>query len=102
MAAAISVFLVILPVLLHIVSTFSHAKYIVWIIKISIAIGIILFLTLFVLLKIEQRQDRKIIREYKKNTKIRLESGYYECQTCGFNKLSKNDEYCRSCGIRFS
>jgi hypothetical protein len=69
-------------------------------IRVSFAIGILIFVVLLVLIIAEQIQDRYIDVRYRKNRdrKLPLADGNYECQYCGNQKVKENDKTCWVCG----
>jgi len=71
--------------------------------KVFITIGVIILLFLFLLLKIELSQDKKINDYYKANSQccLPLKSGLFECQTCGNNQVTREHGSCIICGTTF-
>lgn len=71
--------------------------------KISFGIGVIIFAFFAGLLAIEFHQDKKLNSYYdaRRNQPIPLQNGFYECASCGYRKIRKNDSCCEICGIRF-
>lgn len=69
----------------------------------SFALGLAVFLFLFILLRIELFQDKKRARyfEARKHTKLPLKSGLYECQACGNRQVGPEDKTCGVCGTTF-
>lgn len=69
-------------------------------IRVSFAIGILIFVVLLILIIAEQIQDRYIDGRYRKNRdrKLPLADGNYECQYCGNQKVKENDKTCWVCG----
>jgi uncharacterized paraquat-inducible protein A len=66
-------------------------------------IGLIILLFLFLLLKIELSQDKRINDYYKANSQFRLplKNGLYECQTCGNNQVKAEHKSCIICSTNF-
>jgi hypothetical protein len=71
--------------------------------KVSLGLGFTVLLFLFVMLKIELAQDKKIEEYFKANKKIRLplKSGLFECQACGNNQVKPEQRSCIVCGTNF-
>ncbi len=71
--------------------------------KLSLVLGFIALLFLFVLLKIELYQDKKLDEYHKANSKSRepLKNGLFECQTCGNNQVKPQQRSCIVCGTTF-
>lgn len=71
--------------------------------KASVVVGIIIFLFLFVLLKIELYQDKKMDEYYMANAQSRLplKNGLFECQTCGNTQVKPRQKSCIVCGANF-
>ena len=96
-------FLVVIPIFCY----FFYSIFYLFLIKIlmymSLVIGLIIFVFLIGLLSVEFYQDRNIGRRYFfiKKTKLLLDSGYYECQSCGNRKVNEKDKNCDICGIKF-
>ncbi len=103
-AKIVGLFVVVIPAVLYSILLLSHATEIVSIllaaIRISFAIGAIVFVSLLALIIAEQIQDRYIDVQYQKNRarKLPLADGNYECQYCGNQKVKENDKACRICG----
>lgn len=72
-------------------------------IKISLAIGLLVFVGLIVLLAVEHRQDKKADQFYAghRDTRLKIGGDGYECQNCGSRSIGENDSRCPSCGIKF-
>ncbi|RCX21341.1 hypothetical protein DFP94_10287 [Fontibacillus phaseoli] len=71
--------------------------------KISLIMGVIILLFLFVLLKIELYQDKKMDEYYRANShsRLSLKNGLFECQTCGNNQVKPGQKNCIVCGTNF-
>jgi Ca2+/Na+ antiporter len=71
--------------------------------KVSLLVGILILLLFFIWLKIELYQDKKINKHFekKKNKKISIGSGKFECQACGNRQVILSDKRCSVCGIKF-
>ncbi len=71
--------------------------------KASLILGVIILLFLFVLLKIELYQDKKMDEYYWANSQSRLplKNGLFECQTCGNNQVKPRQKSCIVCGTNF-
>lgn len=71
--------------------------------KVSLVLGFMILLFLFVMLKIEFSQDKKINEYFKANKKIRLplKNGFFECQACGNNQVKPEQKNCIVCGTNF-
>lgn len=95
--------LIVVPAICYLLLSITKQAQFQLFAKASLAVGFMILLILFVLLKIEFYQDKKIDEFYKANTKIRLplKSGLFECQTCGNNQIKPEQKYCPGCGITF-
>ncbi len=71
--------------------------------KVSLALGAVILLFLFVLLKVEFHQDRKLEQYYNANKGIRLplKNGFFECQNCGNHQVKPEQKSCDVCGMNF-
>lgn len=71
--------------------------------KVSLALGVVILLFLFVLLKVEFHQDKKLNQYYHANVEIRLplKNGFFECQNCGNRQVKPEQKSCAVCGINF-
>lgn len=71
--------------------------------KISLVLGLIILLFLYVLLKIELSQDKKTDQYFitNANTRLPLKNGLFECQTCGNNQVKPEQKSCTVCGTAF-
>ncbi len=71
--------------------------------KISLILGFMILLYLFVLLKIELFQDKKLEEYFKvnKKTRVALRNGLYECQNCGNTRVKSEQKSCIVCGTNF-
>lgn len=65
--------------------------------------GAVALLGFGLFLAVELTQDRRLYAHYQRNrcTKLPLRTGLYECQSCGFQQVRKDDRACRSCGVTF-
>lgn len=72
--------------------------------KLSFGVGIVILAGFSLWLIIELHQDKRleIYYESKRNTKIDLGHGQYECQACGNRKVKLNDMACNVCGVHFN
>ena len=72
--------------------------------QISLIVGSIILIFFIGMLTIEFNQDKRINREYKNiiKTKILLENGSYECQSCGNKFVTKTNKSCNICGTIFT
>lgn len=71
--------------------------------KASVILGVIILLFLFVLLKIELYQDKKLDEYYRANAQSRLplKNGLFECQICGNIRVKSGQKSCIVCGTNF-
>lgn len=71
--------------------------------KISFGIGIFIIVFFIGLLSVEFHQDKRmdLYYETKKDEKMDLRNGLYECQACGNRAVKSEDKYCGICGILF-
>ncbi|HML48544.1 MAG TPA: hypothetical protein PKE04_17505 [Clostridia bacterium] len=101
--AVATIFLAVIPAALYLLSGGMGLSILPLLAKGSFALGLAMFLFLFILLRIELYQDRKRARyfEARKHTKMPLKSGLYECQTCGNRKVRPEDKTCGICGTTF-
>lgn len=69
-------------------------------IKVSFAIGALVFVSLLALIVVEQIQDHVFDLHYQKNKdqKLPLANGNYECQYCGNQRVKESDKTCPVCG----
>jgi hypothetical protein len=69
-------------------------------IKLSFAIGALVFVILLALILVEQIQDHYFDLHYQKNKaqKLPLANGTYECQYCGNQMVREADQACQVCG----
>ncbi len=95
--------LIILPVIFHLLSAMTGQMQLQLLAKGFLVLGSILLLFLFLLLRIEFYQDKKIDQYYSANSRSRLplKSGLFECQTCGNNQVKPEQRSCAVCGINF-
>ncbi|MCL1796064.1 MAG: hypothetical protein FWG37_04135 [Clostridia bacterium] len=68
-----------------------------------LAIGSVVLLGFGVLLGVELWQDKRLNRYYlgRKRTRIVLENGQYECQSCGYRDTRNMENACPACGAKF-
>jgi len=98
------IFAIIVPVIIYyILPVFSMKLDLNWVIRISIAIGILILLFFSIMLVIELNQDKRMNRFFEKNKyrKIELHDGTYECQNCGNRLIESDNTSCNLCGIKF-
>lgn len=71
--------------------------------KASLIIGGVLLGVFVILLAIELAQDRYLDAYYRKRkqSRARLPSGYYECQSCGHRSVREADRSCPVCSRTF-
>ena len=69
----------------------------------SVGAGFLILVFLAGLLAVEFYQDKKIHRRYAtgRKKKLALESGRYECQSCGSRQVTGSEKSCGICGTRF-
>lgn len=99
-----AIFLVVIPGISYLLSYLFKVDGLVLISKVSIVIGLLILLFLFLLLKIEFYQDKKLERyfEKNKNTRLLLHNDLYECQACGNRKVKQEQKRCDICGSYFN
>jgi ribosomal protein L32 len=73
-------------------------------IKVSLGVGASIFIVFLVLIVVEQIQAHYYDVRYQKqrSQKMLLANGYYECQSCGNQKVRENDKSCNVCGREFT
>lgn len=98
-----SIFLFVIPTICYLLYSITKQSQFQLIIKISLALGSMILLFLFILLKIEFFQDKKIDEYYMANKKSRLslKNGLFECQICGNNQVKPEQKSCIICGTNF-
>jgi hypothetical protein len=102
-AKIIGLFVAVIPAVLYGILLLFHGAEIVGTIlgaiRISFAIGAVVFVILLALIIVEQIQDHYIDIAYQKNRARRLPlgNGRYECQYCGNRKVTKNEKTCWVC-----
>jgi len=81
-----------------------HMKIIPFLAKISLGVGGILLGVFAILMVIEFAQDRYLNTYYRraKHHKVKLPDGYYECQSCGHQKVREADQSCPMCSTMFA
>lgn len=100
----IVLFIIVIPAglygILLFLNTAGNANIFRLMSRISFAIGASIFVTLLILVIVEQIQDHYIDVQYWKNRsrKLPLADGNYECQYCGNQKVKESDKACRVCG----
>jgi rubrerythrin len=64
----------------------------------------VIVLFLFILLRIELQQDRKMLEYYQAHSQtcLPLDNGLYECQTCGCTQVKPGQKSCTICGTAFA
>lgn len=102
-AFIIVLFLVILPLLGHILHLLVRSEWLLPLIRISMGIGVCLLLLLMLLLVVELHQDKRLNQYYEAHRcrKMTLSDGRVECQACGNRFLRAEDKRCNVCGCRF-
>lgn len=95
--------LIIVPICCHLLWTITNLSLLQLFAKVFIIIGFIILLFLFLLLKIELSQDKKINDYYKANSQchLPLKNGLFECQSCGNNQVNAEHRSCIICGTNF-
>lgn len=71
--------------------------------RVSFFIGILIMIFFIGLLSIEFYQDHELDLYYesRKNIKLSIGNGMYECQCCGNKTVKAGDKSCGVCGMRF-
>jgi hypothetical protein len=97
-------FLAVIPILFYVLHYFIQLSFFLVFIYVSLVIGFLISIFFIGLLIIEFYQDKNINKQYSiiKKTKLLLNNGFYECQSCGNKKVGKNDKNCDVCGIKFT
>lgn len=98
-----AIFLIVIPALCNFFYTITKLSQFQLFVKISLTLGTLILLFLFILLKIEFLQDKKIDEYFMENKKIRLplKNGLFECQVCGNNQIKPVQKCCIICGTTF-
>ncbi len=96
-------FLFVIPAISYLLYSITKQSQYELFVKISVALGSLVLLFLFILLKIEFSQDKKIDEYFMANNKNRLalKNGLFECQTCGNNQVKPEQKMCIICGTNF-
>jgi len=97
-------FLAVIPILFYFLNKIFQLYLFMVCMYVSLIIGFIIIFLFIILLNVEFYQDKNINRQYNtiKKTKLMLNNGFYECQSCGNKKVGKNDKNCDICGIKFT
>lgn len=96
--------LLIIPFCLYVLwEAFNIEGFIILAIKISIGLGLLIVLVFIIILAIEFRQDKRLYLYHKnrRNVKIPLANGFYQCENCGNTKVNLYDKHCPICNIKF-
>ena len=103
MAFIIVLFLLILPLIGHILHIFIGMDWLLLSISILMGIGVCLMLLMILLLVVELHQDKRLNQycEVHRNRKVPISDGHVECQACGNRSLRASDKRCNVCGCRF-
>ena len=98
-----AIFLIVIPAICYLFYTITELSQFQLFVKISLAFGSIILLFLFISLKIEFSQDKKIDEYFMENKKSRLplKNGLFECQVCGNNQIKPEQKCCIICGTNF-
>lgn len=98
-----AILLVFMPLGCYLFSTITKQTLFFLLAKISFILGFAVLLFLFILLKIEFLQDKKIAEyfEANKHTRVALKNGLYECQACGNKQVKQEQKSCDICGVNF-
>jgi Ca2+/H+ antiporter len=99
------IFVLVIPAFLYILDMFAFRKdVLMYAIKASFTIGIVIILLFSIILFIELKQDKNINKKYNKEKyrKIEISKNIFECQYCGDRKVQEEDSYCKACGIKFT
>ncbi len=97
-----ALFLVPIPLCFYFLGLLFEKVFMAWI-YLSLAAGLFILLSFSVWLTIEFHQDRMIEQKYAdiRKTKMLLENGVYECQSCGNRNIIITDNRCSICGVVF-
>lgn len=103
MVFAIVLFLVILPLLGHILHMLAGGEWVLSLIRVSMSIGVCIMVLMILLLVVELHQDKQQYQSYQahRNRKVPLSDGHQECQACGNRALHAEDTQCGVCGCHF-
>lgn len=73
------------------------------VVKASLVVGSALLGVFVILLAVEFAQDRYLDGYYRKRrqSKVRLQDGSFECQSCGHRRVRETDRSCPVCGKTF-
>lgn len=95
--------LIVAPVICYFLLIMTKLAQLQLLAKLSAVLGLIILLFLFVLLKIELYQDKKMDEYHKANSQshLPLKNGLFECQTCGNNQVKPEQRSCIVCGTNF-
>ncbi len=98
-----SICLIVVPVICYFLWSLTKQEQFQLFAIASLVLGFLILLFLFVLLKIELYQDKKIAEYFKANekTRVALKNGFYECQTCGNTRIQQEQKSCIICGTKF-
>jgi hypothetical protein len=101
---AIGICLIIIPICCQVLNSLVNNIIFSILMNGSLIIGTFILVFFIVLLSIEFRQDKNIIKQYtlNKRTKMALGDGTYECQSCGNRIIKAADAYCGICGTIFN
>ncbi|WMC94107.1 hypothetical protein [Kineothrix sp. MB12-C1] len=98
-----TIFTLVIPGIMQIIMFAYKSRILAACVKISFGIGISIIVFFIGLLAVEFHQDKRmnIYYETKKDEKLVLGRGLYECQACGNRGVKSEDKYCSVCGILF-
>lgn len=100
----IAMLLLIIPFCLYVLwKAFNIQGTILIAIKVSMGLGLLILFVFIIILAIEFRQDKRLYLYHKnrRNIKVPLANGFYECENCGNTKVNLDDKYCSICNIKF-
>ncbi|MEA4889036.1 MAG: class I SAM-dependent methyltransferase [Clostridiaceae bacterium] len=102
-SSSAAICLIVVPAICYLLWSITKQAQFQLLAKVSLVLGFMILLFLFILLKIELYQDKKTNKYFKANTKIRLplKNGLFECQTCGNNQVKPEQKSCTVCGTTF-
>lgn len=94
---------IVIPAICYFLWSLTKLAQFQLIAKVSVILGFIILLFLFVLLKIELYQDERIDKYFNANKKKRvaLRNGLFECQNCGNNQVKLKQKSCTICKTNF-
>ncbi len=97
------IFLIVVPSISCLLGKVANQLQLQSVTKASLILGVIIVLFLFVLLKVELYQDKKMDGYYRANSQSRLplKNGLFECQACGNNRVKAGQKSCVVCGTNF-